>query len=86
MLRSWLAMEAEPCLYKGIWQRTVDVVDEDLPAAWEIGNWAVILWCSGWAAIAELELNRRRAARARIEAAFKKAGPRSETRSSEPIP
>ena len=39
-LRSWLAMEAEPCFYKGLWQRTVDIVEQDLPPAWEIGNWA----------------------------------------------
>ncbi len=75
-LRSRLAMEAEPCLYKGLWQRAVDVVDHELPVAWELGDWPTILWCSGWAAISEVKLGRSRSARARIDAAFKKAGPR----------
>jgi tetratricopeptide (TPR) repeat protein len=77
-LKSWLAMEAEPCLYKGLWQRTIDVVDQELPAAWEIGNWATILWCSGWATIGEVKLGRGQAAHTRIETALKKASQRSQ--------
>jgi tetratricopeptide (TPR) repeat protein len=75
-LRSWLTMEAEVYFYKGLWQLAVDVAEKELPAAWEIGSWTAILWCSGWAAIAEIKLGHRRAARARIEAALRKAGPR----------
>ena len=76
-LRSWLAMEAEPCFYKGLWQRTVDIVEQELPSAWEIGNWSVVLWCSAWATIADIKLGHHQAARGRIEAALKKAGPRA---------
>jgi class 3 adenylate cyclase/tetratricopeptide (TPR) repeat protein len=76
-LRSWLAMEAEPCFYKGLWQRTVDIVEQGLPPAWEIGNWSVILWCSAWAAIAEIKLGYRQSARLRIEEALKTAASRT---------
>jgi tetratricopeptide (TPR) repeat protein len=70
-------MEAEPCFYKGLWQRTVEVVERDLSPAWEIGNWHVVLWCSAWATIAEIKLGRCQAGRPRIEEALKKAGPRA---------
>jgi tetratricopeptide (TPR) repeat protein len=76
-LRSWLPMEAEPCLYKGLWQRTVDIVEQGLPPAWEIGNRSVILWCSAWAAIAEIKLGHLQTARSRIEEALKTAGSRT---------
>jgi tetratricopeptide (TPR) repeat protein len=76
-LRSWLAMEAEPCFYKGLWQRTIDLVEQGLGPAWEVGNWSVILWCSAWAAIAEIKLGHRQSARLRIEETLKTAGPRT---------
>ncbi len=85
-LRSWLAMEAEPCFYKGLWQRTVDIVEQGLPPAWEIGNWSVILWCSAWATIAEIKLGHRQSARLRIEETLKTAGSRTPDRFSQAYP
>lgn len=68
---SWVAMEAEPWLYKGLWQRTVEVVQQNLPTAWENARWNVVLWASGWAAIACLKLNRIADARAFLDPVMK---------------
>ena len=70
-VRSWLVMEAEPWLYKGLWQRTVQVVEQNLSTAWENGRWSVVLWASGWAAIACLKLNRISDARAFLDPVMK---------------
>ncbi|RVC81788.1 guanylate cyclase [Mesorhizobium sp. M4A.F.Ca.ET.022.05.2.1] len=70
-VRSWLAMEAEPLLYKGLWQRTVEVVEQNLSTAWENARWSVVLWASGWAAIACLKLNRIADARAFLDPVMK---------------
>ena len=75
-VRSWFAMEAEPWFYKGLWHRAVRVVDENLSTAWENGRWNVVLWASGWAAIACLKLNRISDARAFLEPAMKTAARR----------
>jgi hypothetical protein len=75
-VRSWLAMEAEPWFYKGLWHRVVHVVDENLSTAWENGRWNVVLWASGWAAIACLKLNRISDARALLEPAMTTAARR----------
>ena len=69
-LRSWLAMEAEPYMYRGLWERTVEVVERDLPFALEIGNWGVVLFASAWATIAYVELGRLGEARTMIERAM----------------
>ena len=70
-VRSWLVMEAEPLLYKGLWQRTVQVVEQNLSTAWENGRWNVVLWASGWAAIACLKLDRISHARAFLDPVMK---------------
>ena len=75
-LRSWLAMEAEPWFYKGLWHRVVRVVELNLSTAWENGRWSVVLWASGWGAIACLKLNRISDARALLEPAIKTAARR----------
>lgn len=75
-VRSWLAMEAEPWFYKGLWHRVVRVVELNLSTAWENGRWSVVLWASGWGAIACLKLNRISDARAFLEPAMKTAARR----------
>ena len=70
-VKSWLPMEAEPLMYKGSWERVVQVAEEGLPVAWEIGNWFVVLYVSAWAAIAYLKLNRLQDARRIIDEALK---------------
>ncbi|MEM7042523.1 MAG: AAA family ATPase [Pseudomonadota bacterium] len=73
-LKSMLAMEAEPLFYRGLWQQTVELVEQDLGAAQTFGNWSIVLWCSAWSALAELKLGRTAAARSRIEDAMSTAG------------
>jgi tetratricopeptide (TPR) repeat protein len=75
-VRSWLAMEAEPWFYKGLWHRVVRVVELNLSTAWANGRWSVVLWASGWGAIACLKLNRISDARALLEPALKTAARR----------
>jgi tetratricopeptide (TPR) repeat protein len=69
-LRALRGMEAEAYLYAGDWRRAVSAAEEALPLAWEIGDWGVVLWSSGWAAIACLKLNRLADARRLIDDAF----------------
>jgi class 3 adenylate cyclase/tetratricopeptide (TPR) repeat protein len=57
-LKAWITMEAEPFFYKGLWEETIQVVEEKISTAWDIGAWDVILWTSAWAAIACLKLDR----------------------------
>ncbi len=47
--KAWIAMEAEPFFYKGLWEETVQVVEEEISTAWNIGAWDVILWTYAWA-------------------------------------
>jgi len=70
-IKSWLPMEAEPLMYQGSWQRAVQVVEEGLPVAWEIGNWFVVQFASAWAAIAYLKLGRVDDARRIVDEAVK---------------
>jgi len=62
-LEAWLAMEAEPHIYKGDWQRVIDVAEEKLPVALEIGNWTVGMYVCSWSALAHIKLNQIVAAR-----------------------
>jgi predicted ATPase/class 3 adenylate cyclase len=57
-LTAWCAMEAEPYLYKGLWEDVVRVAEEALPVAWEIGEWSPIFFASSWLALAYLKLER----------------------------
>jgi tetratricopeptide (TPR) repeat protein len=57
-LKAWGGMEAEPCMYKGLWDQLVRVGEEGLAVAWEIGEWAPILFVSAWLGIAYMKLGR----------------------------
>ena len=74
-LRSWLAMESEAYMYKGAWRETIQVAQEHLPFAWEVGNWAVVLWSSAFATVAEVKLGGLDNAAAIIEKALTEAAP-----------
>jgi tetratricopeptide (TPR) repeat protein len=69
-LRAWCAMEAEPYVYKGLWDEVVLVAETALPVAWEIREWDVILWSSAWLAIAYLKLGQPADARRILNRAF----------------
>lgn len=75
-LCSWISMEAEPYFYRGDWERTASVVEEFQPIAWEIGNWHVILWTSGWAALAYIKLGRIDDAELILDRALSGAAPK----------
>jgi predicted ATPase/class 3 adenylate cyclase len=55
-LRAIRAMEAEPYLYKGDWGAAVEIAEQALPAAWDIGDWNVVGCASAWLAISYLKL------------------------------
>ncbi|HMH52117.1 MAG TPA: AAA family ATPase, partial [Candidatus Acidoferrum sp.] len=57
-LRAWRAMEAEPYFYKGLWTEVARAAEENLPVAFEIGEWTAALFGSAWLGIAHLELGR----------------------------
>jgi class 3 adenylate cyclase/tetratricopeptide (TPR) repeat protein len=69
-LRAWRAMEAEPYMYKGLWDDVVRVAEEDLPHCWEIREWDAVFFVSGWAAIAYVKLGRHAHARKLLERAL----------------
>jgi tetratricopeptide (TPR) repeat protein len=69
-LRAWRAAEAEPYMYKGLWQDAVRVAEESLPHCWEIREWGAAFWVSGWAAIAALKLGCQDVARRLLERAL----------------
>jgi len=62
-LKAWGGMEAEPCMYQGLWDDLVRVGEEGLPVAWEIGEWSPILFVSAWLGMAYLKLGRLEDAR-----------------------
>ena len=43
-LRAWCAMNAEPYYYRGLWDEAVLAAEDALPVAWEIGEWAVVVF------------------------------------------
>ena len=57
-LRAWGGMEAEPCMYAGLWDELARVGEEGLSVAWEIGEWAPIIFVSAWLGISYLKLGR----------------------------
>ncbi len=75
-LKAWMAMEAEPFFYKGLWQETVQVAEEEISTALDIGAWDVILWTYAWAAIACLKLERADDAARLIDQAMTEAATR----------
>jgi class 3 adenylate cyclase/tetratricopeptide (TPR) repeat protein len=72
-LKAWGGMEAEPCMYKGLWNQLVRVGEEGLAVAWEIGEWAPIFFISAWLGIAYLKLGRADEARRVILRAVEEA-------------
>jgi len=76
-LRAWGGMEAEPCMYSGLWDDLVRVGEEGLPVAWEIGEWAPIFFVSAWLGIAYLKLGRLEEARRVILRAVQEARART---------
>jgi class 3 adenylate cyclase/tetratricopeptide (TPR) repeat protein len=76
-LRAWGAMEAEPYMYKGLWEQVVRVAEEGLPAAWEIGELTVISFSSSWLGIAYLKLGRLEDAKRVLGRALKESQART---------
>ncbi len=72
-LRAWCGMEAEPCLYSGLWEDLVRVAEPGLAVSWEIGEWTTICFISAWLGIAYLKLGRAEDARRVIERAVKES-------------
>lgn len=72
-LRAWRAWEAEPYFYKGLWDQAVLAAEQALPAAWEIGEWPVVFFCSAWLALAQLKLGQPDKARRVLDRVFKEA-------------
>jgi tetratricopeptide (TPR) repeat protein len=69
-LRAWRAAEAEPYMYKGLWDDVVRVAEEGLPGAWEIRDWTLILFTSAWLTVAHLKLGRKTDARRILDRTF----------------
>jgi len=57
-LKAWGGMEAEPYMYKGLWDQLVPVGEAGLAVAWEIGEWPPVLFISAWLGIAFMKLQR----------------------------
>jgi tetratricopeptide (TPR) repeat protein len=76
-LRAWRAAEAEPYLYKGLWDEVVRVAEESLPIAWEIREWNLVLWSSAWLAIGYLKLARTADAKQVLDRALKEVPARA---------
>jgi class 3 adenylate cyclase len=57
-IKAWTTMESEPHMYKGLWEETIGVAQENLSIAFEIGEWQVVLFASAWAALACIKLGR----------------------------
>ena len=66
-------MEAEPYYYRGLWDEAVRAAEEALPVAWEIGEWGVVFFSSGWLAIAYLKLGQPDKARRVLDRVFNEA-------------
>ena len=76
-LRAWCAAEAEPYMYKGLWNEVIRVAEERLPLAWEIRDWTLILFVSAWLAVAYLKLGRIADARRVLDRMFKEVPART---------
>lgn len=72
-LRACCALEAEPYIYRGLWDEAVQAAEEALPVAWKIGEWDVVFFSSGWLAIAYLKLGQPEKARGVLDRVFNEA-------------
>ena len=70
-LRAWIAMNAEPHLYRGDWEAVVRIAENALPSAWEIREWVVVVFASAWLTIAYLKLGRAADAKQVLDRVFK---------------
>ena len=69
-LRAWCSMNAEPYYYRGLWDEAVLAAESALPVAWEIGEWAVVLFSSAWLAMAYSKLGQLDNARRILDRLF----------------
>ena len=69
-LDAWKVMEAEPYMYKGLWEEVVDIGREDLSVAYKSGDWLVVLFAASWMAIACSKLGRLDEARTFLDDAL----------------
>jgi predicted ATPase/class 3 adenylate cyclase len=72
-LRAWRAMEAEPYMYRGLWDEAILAAEAGLPGAWQIGEWDVVVFSSAWLAIACLKLGQPDKARRVLDRVFNEA-------------
>ena len=72
-LLAWRAMEAEPLMYQGAWNRVVEVANESLPIAWEVGARSPVFFASAWLGVALVQLARYDEARAVLDRAEREA-------------
>ena len=63
-------MNAEPYYYRGLWDEAVWLPRSALPVAWEIGEWAVIMFSSAWLAMAYSKLGQSDNARRILDRLF----------------
>ena len=84
-LRAWCAMKAEPYYYRGHWNEAVMAAESALPVAWEIGEWAVVIFSSAWLAIAYSKLGQPDEARRILDRVFNEVPARLSSRMV-PIP
>src|SRR5262245_564404 len=86
-LQAWCAMEAEPYMYMGLWDKAVEVAEKWLPVAWEIREWPVVHWSSAWLAIAFLKRKRPEQAKQILDRVFAEVPARAlDNRSSFAMP
>jgi class 3 adenylate cyclase/tetratricopeptide (TPR) repeat protein len=57
-LKSWIALESEPYMYKGLWEETIRGTEDGLSLAYQTEDWLAVLFASAWAAIACVKLGR----------------------------
>jgi tetratricopeptide (TPR) repeat protein len=69
-LRAWCSMNAEPYYYRGLWDEAVLAAESALAVAWEIGEWAVIMFSSAWLAMAYSKLGQSDNARRILDRLF----------------
>lgn len=58
LLNASLVMECEPCVYSGLWVKTIEIAERELPLALELNNWTPVLFAAAWAAKASIKLQR----------------------------
>jgi class 3 adenylate cyclase/tetratricopeptide (TPR) repeat protein len=73
LLRAWVAMEAEPLYYKGLWEEAVMTAERGLPLAWGVPEWTVVFCSSAWLALACLKLRQPDKAQLFMDRVFREA-------------